>query len=148
MLRPIIHDTVILELFAGTGRVGRALLDEGARRVIGVDRREPLEPPPESYDWVRRDVEDFVADGPDEPIDVVFMDPPYQSRYPHDLLEQLEGADWLKQRGIVIVETARPVELPDHTEGDDPLYLMRKRHYGGSRLWLYQADRDKPGYKE
>lgn len=148
MLRPIIHGTVILELFAGTGRVGRALLDEGADRVIGVDHRGPLEPLPESYEWIRRDVEDVVREGPGEPIDIVFMDPPYQSRYPGDLLAELDGVPWLRDEGIVIIETARAVELPDHTDGDEPLYLMRKRHYGGSRLWVYQAGRDKPGYKE
>lgn len=148
MLRPIVLETVVLELFAGTGRVGRALLDEGAQRVIGVDRRGPLEPIPEDYEWVRRDAEDFVRDGPDEPIDIVYMDPPYQSRYPRDLLEQLTEAPWLKEEGIVVIETARSVDLPDQTEGEDPLYLMRKRHYGGSRLWLYQAGREQPGYKE
>lgn len=116
--------------------------------VVGVDEREPLEELPESYNWVRRDAEDFVDAGPARQFDIVFMDPPYQSRYPHDLLEKIAGADWLNDEGIVIIETARDVVLPDRAGDRNPLYLMRKRNYGGSRLWVYQAGRDRPGYQE
>lgn len=148
MLRPIIDDTVILDLFAGTGRVGKSLLEEGARKVIGVDRHDPYEELPEAYEWRIRDVEDLVRDGPGERIDVVFMDPPYESGYPRNLLDELVAVPWLKDEGIVIVETARSVHLPESVQGEEPLHLMRKRNYGGSRLWVYQAGREGPGYKE
>ncbi|MFB6346532.1 MAG: RsmD family RNA methyltransferase [bacterium] len=148
MLRPIIHETVVVDLFAGTGRVGKALLDEGARKAIGVDRSDPLEELPVSYNWIKRDVEDFVSEGPGQPVDVVFMDPPYGSQYPVELLTELQQVDWLKDRGIIIIETARSFELPDRIGEEDPLYLMRKRNYGGSRLWLYQFGRSQPGYQE
>ncbi len=148
ILRPVIAGTEILELFAGTGRVGEALLEEGARRVLGVDEREAPDDLPEDYEWIRRDVPSFVNAGFLESFDVIYMDPPYDSDYAEELLPQIEGADLLREQGIIAVETGYRTDLPEGSAVEGRLQLMRKRDYGGTRLWIYQSDRDQPGYRE
>jgi 16S rRNA (guanine966-N2)-methyltransferase len=148
ILRPVIAGTEVLELFAGTGRVGEALLEEGADRVLGVDEREAPEDLPEEYEWIRRDVPSFVKGSFVETFDVIFMDPPYASDYAEDLLPEIAESGLLREQGIVAVETGYDTELPEEQPGANPLQLMRKREYGGTRLWIYQSDRDQPGYQE
>ncbi|MFP4687683.1 MAG: RsmD family RNA methyltransferase [bacterium] len=146
ILRPVITELVVLELFAGSGRVSLALLEEGAARSYCVDLREsPLQD--ERIKWYRQDVETFLNYGPPEEVGLVFMDPPYDMGYPLRLLKKLAASSWLKKEAIIAVETRSGVEeLPPVVE--DKFYLMRRRRYGGSMLWIYQADREKPVEEE
>lgn len=141
ILRPVLPGTTVLELFAGTGKVGARLLDEGAEKLYAVDKvaapKQLAEL--ESVEWFRQDVFDFLELGPPEPIDVVFLDPPYHTEDADRALQILSRVDWIVEQGIVAVETAKDHELP--TEVNDRLFLMRDRRYGDSRLRIYQADR-------
>jgi 16S rRNA (guanine966-N2)-methyltransferase len=148
ILRPVIAGTEVLELFAGTGRVGEALLQEGAHQVLGVDERESPEDLPGEYEWIRRDVPSFVNGGFLESFDVIFMDPPYDSHYAGNLLPEITESGLLREQGIVAVETGYKTDLPQDRPVGERLQLMRKRDYGGTRLWIYQSDRDQPGYRE
>jgi 16S rRNA G966 N2-methylase RsmD len=148
MLRPVIQSTRVLDLFAGTGRVGVGLLDEGADSVVGVDRRDPPEDLPEDYEWIRRDVPKFLNAYHETTYDIVYMDPPYDSRYAVELLPEASRDDLLSDEGIVAVETDYETELPTDKAVNGSLYLMRRRDYGGTRLWLYQEGREAPGYSD
>jgi 16S rRNA (guanine966-N2)-methyltransferase len=146
ILRPVVVDLVVLDLFAGSGRVSLALLDEGASQAYCVDLRQPTVED-ENIKWYSQDVESFLNYGPPEPVGLVFMDPPYDMGYPPRLLKKLTGCPWLKKEAIVAVETRAGVEeLPPVVA--DKFYLMRRRRYGGSMLWIYQADREKPVEEE
>lgn len=141
MLRPVLPDTTVLELFAGTGKVGEALLHEGARTLYAVDRREAPEElsKNEAVHWFRQDVFDFLKFGPPESVGIVFLDPPYSTDHANRVLKILAETDWLVEKGIVAVETDRDQELPESL--NERLWLMRDRRYGDSRLRIYQADR-------
>ncbi len=152
MVRPIIEDLVVLELFAGTGRVSRGLLDEGAAKAYAVDRA-PRKSTSESdaLHWYEQDVFDFLVEGPPESIDLVFMDPPYESDYPDEILPRLPECWWLKEKGIVVLETDADHPSFFSTVGDNgerKLYLLRERNYGGTRLVIYQADRREPAIEK
>lgn len=147
ILRPVIRDLRVLELFAGTARVSRALLKEGASRAFAVDRREPPEEMPPELTWLRTAVETVIENGPPETVHVVFLDPPYASNESRRLLPRIGGADWFEEQGLVLVETDRRAQLPETVDLPADLSLMRKRRYGGTRLWLYQQGREEPGYR-
>lgn len=148
ILRPVLAGTEVLELFAGTGRVGEALLEEGAERVLGVDERGAPEDLPEEYEWIRRDVPAFVNGGFLESFDVIYMDPPYDSDHAKKLLPDIAQSGLLREEGIVAVETGYKTDLPQDQPVGERLQLMRKRDYGGTRLWIYQSDREQPGYRK
>lgn len=146
ILRPVIEDLVVLELFAGSGRVGRALLEEGARRVFAVDVR-PAPSDLGEIDWYEQEVESFLKYGPPETVELVFMDPPYDTDYPKKILEELAGENWLEDNAIVAIETRANYTRLQPVVADE-FYLVRCRRYGGSKLWIYQAGRDKPVNEE
>ncbi len=147
ILRPVIRGLRVLELYAGTARVSRALLDEGAAEAWTVDQREAPGDLPEGIHWIRRDVGELVRKGPPVTVDVVFLDPPYGEDRTRELLPRVGDADWLAPRGLVLAETDARAELPE-TVGERSLALMRRRRYGGTRLWIYQQGREEPGYRE
>lgn len=146
ILRPVINGTVVLDLFAGTARVGIELLEEGAETVVGVDKRDSPEDLPGDYEWVRGDVENYLRSAPERSYDVIFMDPPYDSGLPSDLLPVIVNENLLREHGIIAIETDLETELPEAV--DSEFFLMRRRKYGGTRLWIYQSDRNQPGYRD
>lgn len=148
ILRPVITNIRILELFAGTGKVSSALLEEGARQSLAVDLRPSPDQIPENIQWHQQSVESFLRDNSMDPFDVIFMDPPYDSDYANEILFTLANNQWLSENGILVIETGLGVDLPDQIEGGRTTSLMRKRKYGGTRLWIYQSDRMEPGYQE
>lgn len=143
MFRPVINGLTVLDLFAGTGQVGSELLEEGARKVFAVDSRpRPEQLAEEDVEWYQQEVMDFLSFGPPEPVDLVFLDPPYGSEYPNEVLGEAAEAPWLKQQGLVVIETGRDYRLPEQDPENGRLQLIRKRRYGDTRIWVYQADRE------
>lgn len=149
ILRPVIDGLVVLELFAGSARVSQRLLEEGAEEAYAVDLEPRSEgPEPEILTWYKEDVFTFLESGPPKMVDLVFMDPPYESGYIGQLLPQLAAAEWLSEQGIVVAENStKETDLPAEVSGEarGSLYLMRNRNYGGTRLSIYQANREEPG---
>jgi len=138
ILRPVVNNLVILELFAGTAQVSDELIGEGAEKSFAVDLRSEPEECREEIEWFQRDVEQFMNHGPPEPVGLVFMDPAYDDSYASSLLEKLAGVEWLESQGLVAVETARDTRFKQRIDGRFPLELKRNRRYGGTRLWIYQ----------
>ncbi len=151
ILRPVLTDLVMLDLFAGTGRVSQALLKEGISHSYAVDLNSSPAGLPDEICWIESSVEKFLAGpGPREQIDLVYMDPPYNYSGYKDLVASAGSSDWFKKQGIVVVETATvspplPVQITTE-DGQDKrsLVLLREREYGATRLSVYQADRPSP----
>lgn len=148
MLRHVVAGTDVLDLFAGTARVGRGLLEEGAQSVTAVDLREVPDDLPEELTWVRKDVLEYVDSINDEKFDIIYLDPPYDSNLAEEILPKLSRNNLLSSNGIVAVETGYKTTFSGDEIIDGELYLMRKRNYGRTDLWIYQTDREEPGYRE
>lgn len=141
ILRPVIDDLVVLELYAGTGRVSEGLLREGAKKAFAVDLRDPPDDlDEEDIEWFRRDVDSFLRHGPPEPVGLVYLDPPYDTAEYQPILSSLASAEWLKPGGLIAVETGRDTSLPPGEDLPGTLQLKRNRRYGNSRLWIYQHE--------
>ncbi len=143
ILRGVIEDVTVVDLFAGTGALGLEALSRGASRAIFVERhRQNLSlirrnlttlryedrgsiVPGDAYRWAAS----FEAID-DQPM-VVFLDPPYREYETHpkrvrQLLENLVAR--LPNRSTIVVESGRPLDehlLPDRGAWDC-------RRYGGT----------------
>jgi 16S rRNA (guanine966-N2)-methyltransferase len=134
----------VLDLFAGSGAVGLEALSRGAAAAVFVesDRRacaviednvRALGLPGARIH--RCTVSSYLAgDGPDEPYDLVFADPPY-AMPPVSvarLLQTLAGDRWLRPGAVVAVErSARDPDLRWPAE----IIAMKHRRYGEGCLW-------------
>ncbi|MBC3992236.1 16S rRNA (guanine(966)-N(2))-methyltransferase RsmD [Streptomyces sp. AC563] len=140
--------TRVLDLYAGSGAVGLEALSRGAEHALLV------EADPRAARVVRENVRTLGLPGaevragkaaqviagpvPEQPYDVVFLDPPYAVTDDElrEILLTLSGNGWLAAQALVTVErSTRGGEFrwPTGFEG------LRARRYGEGTLWYGRA---------
>ncbi|GAA4703645.1 16S rRNA (guanine(966)-N(2))-methyltransferase RsmD [Streptomyces buecherae] len=138
----------VLDLYAGSGAVGLEALSRGAEHALLV------EADPRAARVVRENVRTLGLPGaevragkaaqviagpvPEQPYDVVFLDPPYAVTDDElrEILLTLSGNGWLAAQALVTVErSTRGGEFrwPTGFEG------LRARRYGEGTLWYGRA---------
>ncbi len=146
-----VRESLVLDLFAGTGALGMEALSRGARHCVFVDRsaralatiRTNLHHcfPTRTATVLRGDLTRpgtlaRVAAGipAGELFDLVFLDPPYKKNLAQRVLEMVDKAGILASGALVVAEEERSQKLPEATAC---LQLIDRRHYGGTGLWIY-----------
>jgi len=109
-----IYDSIILDLFAGSGALGIECLSRGAKKAIFCDKSK------EAYNIIKRNVEktrlnektvifnkdyDKCLDYLEEKFDIVFIDPPYNTNLAVDALSKILEKKLLSDKSIVVIET-------------------------------------------
>lgn len=137
-----LHDAVVIDGYAGTGALGCEALSRGAKKVWFFDTSRA------AVELVRQNVEAIgeeeatvlrqanFAEGlvlVDEPVDLVFLDPPYGTGEPQLALEALAKSSAVGTGARVVLEQARGDELPTH----DDFLLTDTRTYGTTRLSFF-----------
>jgi len=140
MLRGLIRDTEVLDLFAGSGSYGLEALSRGAARATFVDIdkrcartiRENLTRLgfAEKGRVVKDDAPRFVSTTT-ETFDLIFLSPPYRDGPQIHLLKSL--AKLLNPRGVIIFDHAKRTSIPEDLEG---LKVIKKRNYGATAVSL------------
>ena len=139
-----IPESVVLDLYAGTGAMGLEALSRGAAQVTFVERdrealialRANIETIGLGGTVVSGDVDGYLVRARGQ-FDVVFVDPPYAVALP-SLVETLERVSpLLAQDGIVIVHRRSGEEAPTAV---GELELTRERAYGSAVLWRYEKE--------
>jgi SAM-dependent methyltransferase len=112
---------LVLDPFAGTGGVGRALAAAGAKAVILNDLRRPRPAEPgktfEKIRWVQGDFRDLDLEG--DSVDAVVTDPPWGHFDPEVDIDAAYldlgrlASRWLKPGGFLVVLTAAQESVID-----------------------------------
>ena len=132
-----------LDLYAGTGQLGIEALSRGARSCAFVDSspaaarliKENLQlcGLSDAAAVHTRDTLKFLES--DEKFDLIFIDPPYDSKLAGRTLAKIIEFDKLNINGIIVCEmradTASPDALP-------PYVLCREYVYGGIKIARYE----------
>jgi 16S rRNA (guanine966-N2)-methyltransferase len=140
-----IPESVVLDLYAGTGSMGLEALSRGAAAVTFVERD------PQALAALRKNIEtvalggnviggdvDQILDRIGGPIDIAFVDPPYAVPLPSLVKTMTKLSTLLAQDGIAIVHR-RSGEQPPGAIAD--LELGDERTYGSAVLWRYAKER-------
>ena len=137
-------DSVVVDLFAGTGNLGLEAISRGARCAYFVDRDR------RSIALVRDNirhcgVEDrtviICADYASalnrltEKADLFFLDPPYSGGYMEDVLTRIEEGDLLSDDGWIIAEHGIKEELPEMI---GHLQRIKVRKYGKIGISVFE----------
>ena len=133
----------VADLFAGSGAVGLEALSRGAACALLVESH------PRAVKVIRRNIDTLglpgahlVADRverllrrpPDEPYDLIFLDPPYAlpDATVTGLLEALRDHGWPAEDALVVVERSARGPALRWPEGYAP---QRDRRYGEAVFW-------------
>jgi 16S rRNA (guanine966-N2)-methyltransferase len=134
----------VLDLYAGSGALGleaasrgavSAVLVESDRAAAAVARRNAEQTGMPGVTVRAATVERTLATAPEAPVDLVFIDPPYDIG--EDVLERVLTAlveqRWLSEDALVVVERSSRSPEPRWPAG---LQAEGERRYGETRIWF------------
>lgn len=138
----VIPDARVLDLFAGTGALGLEALSRGAdcvrfvedgrvgqgliRKNIDITRAR------DRATLIRRDAT-RLGDCPEDPFDLVFLDPPYGKGLGEKALTAAQQGGWLAPGALIVWEENAPMPTPDGFEAEG------SRRYGDTHVTLLWA---------
>lgn len=111
MIDPLIANSVVLDLFAGSGSMGIECISRGASEVVFVDNnaqaevvlKKNLKNVVEPYEIHISDYENYLKTTSKQ-FDIVFLDPPYKSDFGVKAIKILAERQLLKKNAIIILE--------------------------------------------
>ena len=133
----------VLDLFGGTGQLGIECLSRGAAHATFVDARtDATRLIRENLEWTglagRATVltADYatVLSAAQEKFDLVFLDPPYQTKLLERSLEMISQFDILREHGIIVCESPQDKTLPELLA---PYGKYREYRYGKIKVTVY-----------
>ena len=146
ILRGKILNACFLDLYAGTGAVGAAALNEGASMVVFVESVKgyscKIESLVKKFDFagktsiITKKVLPFIdwAELKGLAFDIIFLDPPYHTDEIIRALTAIDKSHILDNNGIVIAEHFVKKQLPDRF---DKLKKIKEYNYGDTVLSFY-----------
>ena len=117
-----INNARVMDLFAGTGSLVMESISRGARAATLIETNYKVRKilwenikslgVEESCQVVGLKAQTYLERGnPEEPYDLIFLDPPYRITYWSTLLNKIKSDNWLQDNGLIIVETSKTTEL-------------------------------------
>ena len=141
ILKPYLSDSVVVDLFAGTGSLGFEALSNGAKKVIFVDKnikclnQIKLEISTmkitEETKLVNKDYLDALNDMKD--IDIIFLDPPYHENLLNKAIKKIEELNILKDDGLLIAEYEEENPICNYR-------LIKEKKYGNKYIKIFQKN--------
>jgi 16S rRNA (guanine(966)-N(2))-methyltransferase RsmD len=145
-LRPIIHKSRFLDLYAGSGAVGIEALSEGAKQAYFVDsgsgncktieqNLNNLKADAACFKILLMDCERAIAffHKLEEKFDLIFVDPPYYQDLAKKALQTLGAYDILTRNGLIIIQHHRREKIAE----EKGLSLWRARVYSATQLSFF-----------
>lgn len=140
----------VLDLFAGSGQMGIEALSRGAESAVFVDAspqaaaiiRENLATTGflEKSRLTAGDYAGFLSSAR-ERFDIIFIDPPYNTKLMNRALELIGTFDILAENGIIICESDAKSPPP---EAPFAYRLHREYRYGRTKVRLYVKEASAP----
>ncbi|MEY3704341.1 MAG: rRNA ((966)-N(2))-methyltransferase RsmD [Pseudomonadota bacterium] len=136
-----LEDLSVADLFAGSGALGLEALSRGAAHCLFVEQDRA------AIDALKTNIAKLGATGADvrqgsvlslppapQPLDLIMMDPPYQSGAGAVALDKLKRLGWIGPVTLISIETSRK-----ETIAVDGFDIEAQRDYGKARLTLLRA---------
>ena len=144
MIQNYVKDSIVLDLFAGTGSLGIEALSNGASICYFVDNGKEitkyLQRNTDSMENAIIHVMDyqkalshFVAEG--IKFDIIFLDPPYKENLIRTSLDLIEKHELLNKDGIVVCECDS-----DELSSVSPFFsAIKSKIYGDKKIIVYKV---------
>lgn len=138
MIFPYLDESVVLDLFAGSGSLGIEALSNGAKKAYFVDNNHiPIETIKENLKNIKEDYKvlnmNFIKalDSFNEKFDIVFLDPPYDKNLVTKAIEKLIQNDLLNEGALIICEY-------ENEDIKTDLELIKYKKYGSKNIKIFR----------
>ena len=132
-----IYGANFLDLFAGSGAFGAECISRGASKVVFVDKeskaintiKQNTKNMSEDFEIIQSDFESALASFENRGLkfDLVYLDPPFASKFVQKALEMLDEKHLLKDGAVLVVER----DLQNDLQNAPECYIIRKtKKYG------------------
>ncbi|WP_272699947.1 16S rRNA (guanine(966)-N(2))-methyltransferase RsmD [Desulfovibrio sp. Fe33] len=138
----------VIDMFAGSGSLALECLSRGAPTAWFVEKS------PKAAALIRRNLADLKVDKnhfrvvckdlfsvlsarPDQPFDLIFIDPPYGYDLLVPALEKALENGWIAQGALVLAEVENSVEAPQEGPVGE-MELLTDREYGQTRILIWR----------
>lgn len=121
MLQDEVPRSVFMDLFSGSGAIGIEALSRGARKAYFVDnaskalsciQKNLLFTKMENRAIViKQDALSALNNVTEEEVDLIFMDPPYDSRLERNTLEVLQRMRYVTENTLIVVEADKKTDF-------------------------------------
>lgn len=144
IIMPHINESICLDLFSGTGNLGLEALSRGADKCYFSDNsRASLNLINTNIGKCKAEEYSVVLAGDysknlariDEPLDIIFLDPPYENGLYENCMELISGYNLLNEDGIIVCEHNSTEDMPDEWYG---FHKIKERKYGTIIITIYQ----------
>ena len=141
-----IQDSIFLDLFSGSGAIGLEAVSRGARKSILCDKSK------DAVNIIRKNIEkthfaeqvevyniDFETclQNISEHIDIVYIDPPYQTNYIQRGLTIIQNSKYITEETKIILETDDEQRVLEQIK-DLKFEIIDKRKYGIAHIIFLQ----------
>lgn len=137
-----IKDSIVLDLFAGSGALGIEALSMGASECIFVDKGKEVFSvlknnlkDIDNYLLINKDYKEALIDLKGKKIDVILLDPPYKLNLINDCLDRIYKYDLLSENGIIVCE------YETEKISTDKFDLIKCKNYGNKYVNIYRRTR-------
>ena len=108
-----VFNSVVLDLFSGTGALGVESISRGAKKVYMVDNNDEaikiinsnISGIEGNYIIKKQDYKNFLKTC-NEKFDIIFLDPPYKTQLGIQAIDSIIELELLNENGIIIFETS------------------------------------------
>ena len=117
-----IPESVFLDLFSGSGAVGLESASRGAKKTILCDKSK------DAIKIINKNIEKTHLK---EKIDIVYIDPPYDSDFAVDAVKLLIENKLVDEKTLIIIETDQEKRILKQLENEKlKIQITDKRKYG------------------
>ncbi len=134
-----IDDSIVLDLFAGSGSLGIEALSNGSKSVYFVDNNSALidiikkntNNMAEDIHIIKSDFLSALNNFNNIKFDIIFLDPPYKMNLINKCINIIHEKDLLKEGGIIVCEY-------ENEFVDTNLYrIIKEKRYGSKNVKIY-----------
>jgi len=133
IITPFVHDSLVLDIFAGSGALGIESLSRGAKYCVFIEKKTKALVDniaqlsmKDCTRVIRTDFKSGLRQLKGQQFDIIFLDPPYSKHYVEKAITIIAKQQLLRKDGVIVAEHA-PEEL--YTVPED-YSIFKKKRYG------------------
>lgn len=140
ILQNDIEDSIVLDLFSGSGAIGLEFASRGAKKVYLNDNSK------EAFEIIKQNIDkthlsanvelynmDFlrlIQNIKENKFDIVYLDPPYKTNFIIQALSELVNYKKLTKDSLIVLETDEEKRIIEQIENEGNFKITDKRKYG------------------